>query len=107
VYNLLDNALKYSKADPHVTIDITSTTNTIILKIEDNGVGIPAAYKDKIFEKFFRVPSGDKHNVKGYGLGLSYVAHIIARHKGTIEVKSEAGAGTIFTIQLPKQNENH
>ncbi len=106
VYNLLDNALKYGKTDPRVDIDIAASANTIILKIEDNGVGIPAAYKDKIFEKFFRVPSGDKHNVKGYGLGLSYVAHIITQHKGSIEVKSEEGKGTTFTIQLPRQNEN-
>ncbi|MGG9962303.1 sensor histidine kinase [Ferruginibacter sp. SUN106] len=106
VYNLLDNALKYSKADPHVTIDINASAANIILKITDNGIGIPAAYTNKIFEKFFRVPSGDKHNVKGYGLGLSYVAHIITQHNGTIDVKSEEGKGTAFTIQLPKENEH-
>jgi len=107
VYNLLDNALKYSKADPRVDIAIAATATDITLKVEDNGVGIPAAYKDKIFDKFFRVPSGDKHNVKGYGLGLSYVAHIIAQHHGTIEVKSEENKGTTFIIQLPKQYENN
>ncbi|GAB2813413.1 sensor histidine kinase [Ferruginibacter profundus] len=104
VYNLLDNALKYSKADPHVTIAIDASATNIILKISDNGIGIPAAYTNKIFDKFFRVPSGDKHNVKGYGLGLSYVAHIVAQHNGTIDVKSEEGKGTSFTIQLPKAN---
>ena len=106
VYNLLDNALKYSKANPQVDIDIAAAANTIVLKIRDNGVGIPAAYINKIFDKFFRVPSGDKHNVKGYGLGLSYVAHIIAQHHGTIDVKSQEGKETTFTIQLPRQNEN-
>lgn len=107
VYNLLDNALKYSKANPQVDIGIAAAANTIVLKIRDNGVGIPAAYTDKIFDKFFRVPSGDKHNVKGYGLGLSYVSHIIAQHHGTIDVKSEEGKETTFTIQLPRENENH
>jgi two-component system phosphate regulon sensor histidine kinase PhoR len=98
-----------------VNIDINSTGKHIILKVADNGVGIPVAYKDKIFEKFFRVPSGDKHNVKGYGLGLSYVSHIITQHNGTIAVESEEarpdgsvgrGRGTTFTIQLPTGYEN-
>jgi two-component system phosphate regulon sensor histidine kinase PhoR len=106
VYNLLDNALKYSSADPRVEIDINATGKHIILKVTDNGVGIPAAYKDKVFEKFFRVPHGDKHNAKGYGLGLSYVSHIITQHQGTIEVQSEEHKGTTFIIQLPKEHEN-
>jgi two-component system phosphate regulon sensor histidine kinase PhoR len=106
VYNLLDNALKYSSTNPRVDIDINAAGKHIILKVADNGVGIPAAYKDKVFEKFFRVPSGDKHNVKGYGLGLSYVSHIITQHHGTIEVQSEEGKGTAFIIQLPKEYEN-
>ncbi|MGC4104079.1 sensor histidine kinase [Ferruginibacter sp.] len=110
VYNLLDNALKYSSDNPRVDISIAASAEKIVLKVADNGVGIPAAYKDKIFDKFFRVPSGDRHNVKGYGLGLSYVAHIIAQHNGTIEVKSDetkGASGTQFTIQLPKQHEDH
>jgi len=106
VYNLLDNALKYSNPRPVINVDINSTGRDIILKVTDSGVGIPAAYKDKIFEKFFRVPSGDQHNVKGYGLGLSYVSHIITQHNGTIEVQSEENKGTSFTIQLPKEYEN-
>jgi len=106
VYNLLDNALKYSSAEPRVDIDINATGKNIILKVADNGVGIPVAYKDKVFEKFFRVPHGDKHNAKGYGLGLSYVSHIITQHHGTIEVQSEENKGTSFIIQLPKEYEN-
>jgi two-component system phosphate regulon sensor histidine kinase PhoR len=106
IYNLLDNALKYSREAPVVTIDLNATSDTVTLQIADKGIGIPAAYANKIFDKFFRVPSGNQHNVKGYGLGLSYVAHIIAQHKGTIGVKTEEGKGTAFTIQLPKHHEN-
>lgn len=104
VYNLLDNALKYSKANPKVEIDIEATGAEMIFSVKDNGIGIPASYKEKIFDKFFRVPHGDKHNVKGYGLGLSYVAHIIAEHKGSVIAESEEGKGTTFIIKLPKEN---
>jgi two-component system phosphate regulon sensor histidine kinase PhoR len=72
------------------------------MQFRDNGIGIPAEYKDRIFEKFFRVPHGDEHNAKGHGLGLSYAAHVIRKHGGTIEVESEEGKGTVFTIILPK-----
>ncbi|MGE5105907.1 MAG: sensor histidine kinase [Sphingobacteriales bacterium] len=106
IYNLLDNALKYSKAEPRIDIRIITKENAFIISVQDNGVGISAAYKEKIFDKFFRVPSGDRHNVKGYGLGLSYVAHIIQQHHGTINVQSEEGKGTLFTIQLPKEYGN-
>ncbi len=104
VYNLLDNALKYSKGNPVININIESKEKEMVLSVKDNGIGIPASYKEKIFDKFFRVPHGDKHNVKGYGLGLSYVAHIIAEHKGTVTAESEEGKGTTFIIKLPKEN---
>ena len=104
VYNLLDNALKYSKDDPEIDIDIEASPTEMTLTVKDNGIGIPASYKEKIFDKFFRVPHGDKHNVKGYGLGLSYTAHIIAEHKGSIKMESEEGKGTTFIIKLPKEN---
>lgn len=116
VYNLLDNALKYSKGKPEIEIDIGSDENEVILSIKDNGIGIPASYKEKIFDKFFRVPYGNKHNVKGYGLGLSYVAYIIEEHKGSVSVESEEarpndpvgqGKGTTFIIKLPKENAGH
>jgi two-component system phosphate regulon sensor histidine kinase PhoR len=103
IYNLLDNALKYSKQNPVIEIGLSENEENILIKVKDNGVGIPSAYKERIFDKFFRVPSGDRHNVKGYGLGLSYVAHIIQQHSGTIAVLSEEGKGTQFTIQLPKE----
>ncbi|HMI77998.1 MAG TPA: HAMP domain-containing sensor histidine kinase [Ferruginibacter sp.] len=104
VYNLLDNTLKYSKTNPEIEINIVAAKNEMVLTVKDNGIGIPASYKEKIFDKFFRVPHGNKHNVKGYGLGLSYVAHIIAEHKGSVTADSEEGTGTTFIIKLPKEN---
>jgi two-component system phosphate regulon sensor histidine kinase PhoR len=73
------------------------------MQVTDNGIGIPPEYKDKIVEKFFRVPHGDTHNAKGYGLGLSYVAQVRKQHRGTIEVQSQPDKGTTITIILPKQ----
>lgn len=104
IYNLLDNALKYSKGNPRIEITVEGKENEMLLKVKDNGIGIPAAYKEKIFDKFFRVPHGDRHNVKGYGLGLSYVAHIISEHNGQVSVESEEGKGTSFIIKLPKEH---
>lgn len=101
VYNLLDNALKYSAESPNVAVDMVRSGEQIILKVSDNGKGIPAAYVDKIFEKFFRVPTGDVHNIKGHGLGLSYVAGVIRQHQGDIRVESRVGEGTSFEIRLP------
>lgn len=98
--NLLDNALKYSKESPVITVHLNFGEGVDII-VTDNGIGIPAAYIDRVFEKFFRVPSGDRHNIKGYGLGLSYVHHIVTKHKGTITVDSKEGKGTVFTIKLP------
>jgi two-component system phosphate regulon sensor histidine kinase PhoR len=102
IYNLLDNALKYSAASPEVVVDVHGDEDHIHLSVSDNGIGIPAGYKERIFEKFFRVPTGDHHNVKGYGLGLSYVAYVVDRHGGTIEVGSEEGVGSHFIIKIPK-----
>jgi two-component system phosphate regulon sensor histidine kinase PhoR len=84
---------------------MTGNDSQIKLSITDNGIGVPAEYKDKIFEKFFRVPTGNLHNAKGYGLGLSYVAHVIKKHKGTINVESVTGNGSKFIICLPKHTE--
>ncbi|MEP7236510.1 MAG: HAMP domain-containing sensor histidine kinase [Ferruginibacter sp.] len=103
VFNLLDNALKYGKEKPVIHIDLMEKGNDIIFKVKDNGIGIAAEYREKVFEKFFRVPHGDTHNAKGYGLGLSYAAQVIKKHKGTITVESQPGTETTFIIQLPKQ----
>ena len=102
IYNLLDNALKYSPDKPVITIGLKETSDEIILSIKDEGLGIPDEYKKKIFEKFFRVPTGDIHNIKGYGLGLSYVAGVIKAHDGSINVQSESGKGSTFIIHWPK-----
>ena len=102
IYNLLDNALKYSPNDPAIRVLLQEYENNLTLTVQDNGLGIPSEYKTKIFEKFFRVPTGDVHNIKGYGLGLSYVSSVVKAHGGTTEVDSEPGKGSTFTITLPK-----
>lgn len=101
LYNLLDNALKYSAQDPNILIHIIDHKQYLELRVTDNGIGIAREYKNKIFEKFFRVPSGNRHNIKGYGLGLSYVSHIVQSHQGFIEVESELNKGSTFSIKLP------
>lgn len=103
IYNLIDNALKYSKDAPSIQIELSSVANDLKLSVSDNGIGIASEYADKIFDKFFRVPSGDHHNIKGYGLGLSYVAEVVRKHNGNILVESEFGKGTKFIINLPKK----
>lgn len=103
IYNLLDNAIKYSPDQPEINMRLTEKRNTIEFSISDNGIGIPAEYKHKIFEKFFRVPHGNTHNIKGYGLGLSYVHHVIEKHNGSIEVESDENRGCTFTVNLLKQ----
>jgi two-component system phosphate regulon sensor histidine kinase PhoR len=102
IFNLLDNAIKYSSDAPKIDVNISGDTKKVNLTIKDSGIGIPEEYKGKIFEKFFRVPTGNLHNAKGYGLGLSYVAHVINRHNGTIDVESIPGDGSAFIISLPK-----
>jgi two-component system phosphate regulon sensor histidine kinase PhoR len=101
IYNLLDNALKYSKENPVIDVQVKSNPDFIEFSVSDNGIGIASAYKEKVFDKFFRVPTGDKHNIKGYGLGLSYVAEVIKRHQGKIYVESELGKGSTFTAKFP------
>lgn len=104
IYNLLDNALKYSPDKPVITIKLTEAPSILILSIQDEGLGISQEYKKKIFEKFFRVPTGDIHNIKGYGLGLSYVAGVVKAHGGSIDVQSEPGKGSTFIIHWPKDH---
>jgi len=102
IYNLLDNALKYSVSEPRISIRLEEDEKKVVLKVADKGMGIPTEYRKKIFEKFFRVPTGDVHNIKGYGLGLSYVDSVVRSHRGLIEVVSKPGEGSVFTISLPK-----
>lgn len=106
IYNILDNALKYSNIDPKINVLLENTNDHIILKIADNGKGIPAEYIDKIFDRFFRIPTSDRHNVKGHGLGLSYVKDVITKHDGVIHATSIEQEGTTFIIKLPKSDNN-
>jgi two-component system phosphate regulon sensor histidine kinase PhoR len=103
LFNLLDNALKYSRENPSIHIELKEEPQQIQLAVTDNGIGIAAEYRKKIFDKFFRVPAGNTHNVKGYGLGLSYVAYVIQRHNGSIDVESQPGIGSRFIVKLPAQ----
>ncbi|MCD8540016.1 MAG: HAMP domain-containing histidine kinase [Leadbetterella sp.] len=100
--NLIDNALKYSGATPEVDVTIRSEPHFVTLKVKDNGIGIPKEYQGQVFEKFFRVPTGDRHNVKGYGLGLNYVKHIMDLHQGLVTLES-GNDGTTFMLTFKRK----
>jgi two-component system, OmpR family, phosphate regulon sensor histidine kinase PhoR len=100
--NLLENALKYSPVNPAIELTLEATSNTLKIALKDNGIGVAPEYREKIFEKFFRVPTGNIHDVKGFGLGLSYVASVVKMHHGTISVKSNDTSGTTFIISIPR-----
>lgn len=101
VYNLLDNAIKYSTQNPVVKIKTTNSPKGIFLTVEDNGMGMTKAVQARIFDKFYRLPSGNVHNIKGFGLGLSYVKAILDANNGTIKVHSEPGKGSRFVVFIP------
>lgn len=101
LYNLLDNALKYSLDAPRITVTTGNDDKWLILRVTDNGQGIPKEALDHIFDKFYRVPTGNVHDVKGFGLGLYYVKKMIKEHHGKISVSSAPGKGSTFTIKIP------
>ena len=100
IFNLLDNAIKYSPDGAQIEIISNQTEDGVELLVKDNGVGIPKEYIGKVFERLFRVPTGNVHDVKGFGLGLSYVKTVIERHGGVIYVESEVDKGSTFVVKL-------
>jgi two-component system phosphate regulon sensor histidine kinase PhoR len=98
----LDNAIKYCDKTPEISVTTKDDKRGITIEFSDNGIGIKREDLKMIFDKFYRVPTGNVHNVKGFGLGLYYVKLIIDAHEGKIDVKSSTGKGTCFTIWLPK-----
>jgi len=100
VYNLLDNAIKYSPDHPQIFVNTFNKDHKLVMTIQDNGIGIQKANQKLIFEKFYRVPTGDLHAVRGFGLGLFYVKTILKAHGGSISLESEPGKGSTFQIQL-------
>jgi two-component system phosphate regulon sensor histidine kinase PhoR len=101
ITNIIDNAIKYSIGEPTVTIRTEKMPNLDIIKIIDEGIGIEKERLKSIFDKFYRVSTGDMHNVKGFGLGLFYVKNICTAHGWIVEVKSELNQGTTFSIKIP------
>ena len=107
IFNLMDNAVKYKRADVplHLEVRTWNESGKLMISISDNGIGIKKDDLKKIFDKFYRVHTGNRHDVKGFGLGLAYVKKVILNHKGTIKAESELGNGTKFIITLPQNNE--
>jgi two-component system phosphate regulon sensor histidine kinase PhoR len=103
IINLLDNSIKYSDNPPKIRIATSNTNKHLVFTIEDSGIGMDLTTQKFVFEKFYRVQSGNIHNIKGHGLGLSYVKKIVDLHNGSIDLFSNVGKGTAFTISFPKK----
>ncbi len=108
-YNLIDNAVKYCTGPPDIHISTRSDAQAVIISVRDNGIGIPRSEQKKIFDRLYRIPTGNVHNVKGFGLGLSYVKSVVERHHGTIRVEGNdeqgGGPGSCFIITLPFEHD--
>ena len=101
----MDNAVKYSNDNLVIKITTHNTKKMLIIRFEDNGIGMNKETQRRIFEKFYRAHTGNLHNVKGFGLGLSYVKTIVDSHDGKIKVDSTVGKGTVFTMEFPLKKE--
>lgn len=101
IYNLIDNGIKYSTGAPEITVTTSVHNGSFVLSVADRGIGIAKEDQRRVFDKFYRVSTGDVHNVKGFGIGLNYVAQVVNLHQGHISLESELGQGSTFTITLP------
>jgi two-component system phosphate regulon sensor histidine kinase PhoR len=101
IYNLVDNAIKYNKGKPLIKISTYNSKSLFCIEVQDNGIGILPENFKKIFDRFYRVPTGNVHDVKGFGLGLNYVKLVVEAHNGTINLSSTLDSGTSFKISLP------
>jgi two-component system phosphate regulon sensor histidine kinase PhoR len=101
ISNLLDNANKYSPNSPAIEVSTRNEAENIIISVRDHGIGMSKDKQRLVFNKFYRVPTGNRHDVKGFGLGLAYVKMIVERHDGKVNVSSELGKGSCFEIELP------
>ena len=102
LYNLLDNAIKYCREEPVIDIEAIDRGRDILLRIADQGIGIPAEHQPKVFKKFYRIPTGNVHDVKGFGLGLYYIKSVCTAQGWKIQLRSEPGCGTTIDILIPK-----
>lgn len=101
LYNLIDNAIKYCEGSPVINVSTANVGRDLSISVADNGLGIAREHVKKVFQKFYRVPTGNRHDVKGFGLGLHYVRSVVVAHRGSIRLQSEPGRGTVITILLP------
>jgi len=106
IHNLLDNAIKYCKDAPRIQLSTQTVGKNLLLKVADQGIGIAPEYQHKVFDKFFRIPTGNVHNVKGFGLGLFYIRSICKEHGWKVDLESEPGGGTTIAILIPEQKES-